>query len=82
MSDMIMFLSLWFFSLGISSDVSEEIYLNKTIDEYRIYALSKCIRDNHEKIGVDFKHTSVSDFTEGFIDMGLGFNIEPNSLLN
>ncbi|SQI36397.1 Uncharacterised protein [Leminorella richardii] len=54
------------------------------LKEYKIYSLARCITNNYEKMGVDFKKLPLTDGTMGFIDidMGLGFNAEKNNALN
>lgn len=89
MKNILIFLCLGFSSLCMSADNSEQITLDNTIKEYRIYSLARCIEANYEKMGVDFKQLPLTDITIGFIDIdgGLGFglnglNSKPNNVLD
>lgn len=54
------------------------------LKEYKIYSLARCITNNYEKMGVDFRTLPLTDGTVGFIDidMGLAFAADPDNALD
>ncbi|MGF6189730.1 hypothetical protein [Serratia sp. 2723] len=84
MRDVIVFLSLVFYSWCVSAGENEQVSLDKTINDYRVYSLARCIVDNYKKMGVDFNKSPLKDGTMGFIDLdnGLAFSAERNNELD
>ncbi|OMQ24594.1 hypothetical protein [Serratia oryzae] len=84
MKSIIVLLSLVFYSWCASADENKQVGLDKTINDYRVYSLARCITDNYKKMGVDFNKLPVKDNTTGFIDIdnGLAFSAERDNELD
>ncbi|MFC0178914.1 hypothetical protein [Thorsellia kenyensis] len=75
MKKILIILFFGFYSLSISADYDQKMTFDEMINEYKIYSLALCIKNNYEKMGVDFNQLPLKDITRGFIDIdaGLGF---------
>ncbi|KEY57105.1 hypothetical protein [Serratia sp. DD3] len=84
MRSIIIIFSILFYSWGVSAGEKNQVSLDKTIKEYRVYSLARCIGNNYKKMGVDFNKLPLTDNTVGFIDidMGLAFSAERNNELD
>ena len=84
MRGVVIFLSLAFYTWCASAGENGQLNLDKTISDYRVYSLARCITDNYKKMGVDFNKLPVKDNTTGFIDIdnGLAFSSERDNELD
>lgn len=58
---------------GVNSYANDKIIIpKKTLEEYKIFSLGKCITGNYEQMGVDFDKLPYHDNTYGYIDIDVG----------
>lgn len=69
------YVMLMFLLSGVASVAhgKTESIADKTENDYRVYALAKCITNNYHQMGVDFNRLPLTDYTTGFIDIEEGF---------
>lgn len=58
---------------GVCSTKNEYSIPNKSLSDYKIYSLARCITNNYINMGVDFDKLHLKDYTMGFIDIEDGF---------
>ena len=72
-SKFLLFIGLLLLGTGLCSAENELKVSKKSLNDYKIYALARCITDNYTNMGVDFNQLRLKDSTMGFIDIEEGY---------
>lgn len=77
-------LMLYAWAGGALANEPKALTAQELLKEYKTYSLARCITENYKSMGVDFGKLPLKDYTQGFIDIELGyaFNAEQNNALN